>query len=85
MFPCFDEPRAKATFDMRVARTDGWNTLFNTPIASPEPVEGMDGWVWDVFQTTPKMSTYTMALAIQDFASVPAAGRDYQIGIHIDS
>jgi len=74
MFPCFDEPRAKATFDMRVARTDGWNTLFNTPIAYTEPVEGMDGWVWDVFQTTPKMSTYTMALAIQDFASVPAAG-----------
>ena len=73
LFPCFDEPRAKATFDMRVARTEGWATLFNTPVSYTEPVEGMEGWVWDVFQTTPVMSTYTMALAIQDFSSVPAA------------
>ena len=48
--------------------------MFNTPVSYTEPVEGMDGWVWDVFETTPKMSTYTMALAIQDFSSVPAAG-----------
>ena len=33
----------------------------------------MQGWVWDVFETTPIMSTYLIALAIQDFASVPAA------------
>ena len=74
LFPGFDEPRAKATFDVRVARTEGWTTLFNTPLLYSEPVSGMDGWVWDVFATTPRMSTYTMALAIMDFASVPAAG-----------
>ena len=33
----------------------------------------MQGWVWDVFETTPIMSTYMIALAIQDFAAVPAA------------
>ena len=74
LFPCFDEPRAKAIFDMRVARTEGWTTLFNTPVLYSEPVPDMDGWIWDVFATTPLMSTYTMALAIMDFASVPAAG-----------
>ena len=73
LFPCLDEPRAKATFDMRVARTEGWNTLFNTPVLYTEPVQGMSGWVWDIFATTPAMSTYTMALAIQDFASILAS------------
>ena len=42
LFPCFDEPRAKATFDVRVARTEGWSTLFNTPVAYTEPVENME-------------------------------------------
>ena len=44
------------------------------PIARSEPVEGMDGWIWDIFETTPKMSTYTMAFAIQDFESVSGTG-----------
>eukprot|EP00091_Calanus_sinicus_P024978 TRINITY_DN9285_c0_g1_i1.p1 TRINITY_DN9285_c0_g1~~TRINITY_DN9285_c0_g1_i1.p1 ORF type:complete len:465 (+),score=118.97 TRINITY_DN9285_c0_g1_i1:334-1728(+) len=44
------------------------------PIARSEPVEGMDGWVWDIFETTPKMSTYTMAFAIQDFEFVSGSG-----------
>ena len=72
--PCFDEPRAKASFDVRVARTEGWTTLFNTPLLTSEPHPDREGWVWDVFETTPVMSTYTMALAIQDFASKPTSG-----------
>lgn len=75
MFPCFDEPGGKAVFDVRVARTEGWLTLFNTPVNYTEPVEGKPDWVWDVFRTTPRMSTYTLALAIQDFQSVQADER----------
>ena len=73
LLPCFDEPRAKASFDVRVARTEGWSTLFNTPLLTTEPHPDREGWVWDVFETTPVMSTYTMALAIQDFASKPTS------------
>jgi len=69
-FPCHDEPGAKATFDIKVARTEGWRTLGNMPVVNSEPVEGMEGWVWDIFQTTPKMSPYLVAFAIQDFGSV---------------
>ena len=75
MFPCFDEPSGKAEFDVRVARTEGWTTLFNTPVNYTEPVPGQPGWIWDVFTPTPRMSTYTMALAIQDFKSVTASDR----------
>merc|ERR1719369_705800 len=72
-FPCSDFPSKKATFDMRVARTDGWRTLSNMPIENSFPVEGMEGWVWDVFQTTPPMSTYLVAFAIQDFPGIEGA------------
>ena len=75
LFPSFDEPSGKAEFDVRVARTEGWKTLFNTPVNFTQPMEGRPGWVWDVFTTTPRMSTYTMALAIQDFKSLPAGDR----------
>lgn len=60
---------------MRVARTEGWSTLFNTPVNFTQPMVDRPGWVWDVFTTTPRMSTYTMALAIQDFTSLPAGDR----------
>ena len=69
-FPCIDEPNMKATFDIKVARTEGWSTLSNMPILDTVAVEGTDGWVWDIFQTTPVMSTYLIAFAIQDFAGV---------------
>jgi len=69
-FPCLDFPNKKAHFDIRVARTNDWRTLSNTPVQDTIPVEGMEGWVWDVFQTTPLMSTYLVAIAIQDFVGV---------------
>ena len=59
---------------MRVARTESWTTLFNTPVLYSESVPDMNDWIWDVFAMTPPMSTYTLALAIMDFASVPSAG-----------
>ena len=31
MFPCLDEPRYKATFQLHVARTENFTALSNTP------------------------------------------------------
>ena len=75
LLPCLDEPSSKAVFDVRIARTEGWRTLFNTPVNYTEPLPDHPGWVWDVFTSTPRMSTYTMALAIQDYQSVTASDR----------
>ena len=38
LLPCLDEPSSKAVFDVRIARTEGWRTLFNTPVNYTEPV-----------------------------------------------
>ena len=72
-FPCLDEPRAKAVFDVKIARTEGWSTLFNTRLLATEPLPDREGWVLDTFETTPRMSTYLIALAITDFSSKGAA------------
>ena len=59
-------------FDIRVARTEGWSVLSNTPLArSGELVEGRPGHTWDQFQSTPPMSPYLLALAIQDYIPTP--------------
>ena len=69
-FPCRDDPDAKAVFNVHVARTEGWSTLANRPLVSSFPMDGMDGWVMETFPGSPRMSSYLVALAIQDFASV---------------
>ena len=69
-FPCRDDPDAKAVFNVAVARTEGWNTLANGPLFESVPMDGMDGWFMESFSGGPPMSTYLVALAIQDFASV---------------
>ena len=70
---------SQASFYVRVARAEGWSTLFNTPLLGSEPHPDREGWVVDVFETTPVMSTYTMALAIQDFASKPSSSGNMTI------
>merc|ERR1711970_135626 len=69
-FPCIDEPNKKATFDIKVARAEGWKTLSNMPVRESIPIPDWAGWTMDIFETTPVMPTYLIAFAIQDFARV---------------
>lgn len=34
--------------------------------------EGMPGYVWDFFDTTPVMSTYLVAMMVSEFVSTPS-------------
>ncbi|ORW06174.1 aminopeptidase N [Mycobacterium kyorinense] len=55
MFACFDQPDLKATFDITVTAPAHWQVVSNgTPVSS-------DGGV-HTFATTPRMSTYLVAL-----------------------
>ena len=66
MFPCFDEPAAKATFDVSVVLDEGDIGISNgrqvSDVAGPTA-----GKHTVTFATTPRMSTYLVALLVGDF------------------
>ncbi|WP_433194240.1 aminopeptidase N [Nocardia sp. CA-107356] len=64
MFACFDQPDLKATFDINVTAAPSWKVISNgavvdTLIAEPGK---------HLFRTTPKMSTYLVALIAGPYA-----------------
>src|SRR5205807_2990728 len=68
-FPSFDEPAYKATFDISVVADKGDIAISNGKIVSdtPGPTNGKHTIT---FSTTPKMSSYLVALAVGDFEYV---------------
>ncbi|OBI30625.1 aminopeptidase N [Mycobacterium sp. E2238] len=61
MFACFDQPDLKATFDLRVTAPKHWKVVSNGATVSIE--DGVH-----VFATTPRMSTYLVALVAGPYA-----------------
>ncbi len=68
-FPSFDEPAYKATFDLSAAVDEGDTAISNGKIVSdtPGPEQGKHTIK---FATSPKMSSYLVALAVGDFQSI---------------
>jgi aminopeptidase N len=66
MFPSFDEPAFKATFSLTATIDDGDHAISNGAVLSDTPGPG-PGKHTVKFDTTPKMSTYLVALAVGDF------------------
>ena len=66
MFPSFDEPSFKATFALTAVIDTGDSAISNGAVVSdtPGPAAGKHTVKFD---TTPKMSTYLVALAVGDF------------------
>ncbi|MFZ1179083.1 MAG: aminopeptidase N [Mycobacterium sp.] len=61
MFACFDQPDLKATFDIKVTAPKHWKVISNGATASLE--NGVH-----TFATTPRMSTYLVALVAGPYA-----------------
>ncbi|MBS7346158.1 MAG: hypothetical protein KIG14_00390, partial [Candidatus Sacchiramonaceae bacterium] len=62
VFPCVDEPEAKATFDLTLEYANGQKILANTnPIMSE-----VNETTTTTFARTPKMSTYLLAFVVGD-------------------
>ncbi|HVO60007.1 MAG TPA: M1 family aminopeptidase [Terriglobales bacterium] len=68
-FPSFDEPAYKATFDITAVVDKGDVAISNAPVASDTPGPG-GGKHTVKFETSPKMSSYLVALAVGDFEYV---------------
>lgn len=66
MFPGFDEPAFKATFDLSVTADKGDTAISNGRIVKDDPVPGSTRHKI-TFSTSPRMSTYLVALAIGDW------------------
>ncbi len=65
VFPCVDEPAAKATFELTISSEPDITVLSNTPVASAGQ---KDGALVTTFEPTPKMSTYLLAFVAGELA-----------------
>ncbi|XP_011058986.1 PREDICTED: aminopeptidase N-like isoform X1 [Acromyrmex echinatior] len=80
MFPCWDEPALKATFNISVIHHQKYIALSNMPIR--EQFQKKKGFILTHFNTTPIMSTYLVAIVIipiSDFTCVSNADETINI------
>ncbi len=66
-FPCWDEPEAKATFDVSLLVDKTHTAISNMPVTSKKTVAQK---ILYKFDTTPIMSTYLLYLAVGEFEHI---------------
>lgn len=73
VFPCVDEPAAKATFDLTLTTEEGVEVLGNMPVdwQRTEP----EGLVTK-FETSPRMSSYLLAFVVGEMQKKTAQTKD---------
>ncbi len=76
VFPCIDEPEAKATFDLTLTTQKDETVLSNTPVKTQKE---NDGQLVTTFETTPIMSTYLLAFVTGEMHSVEAKTKSGQL------
>uniref|UniRef100_A0A182F8D7 Aminopeptidase N n=3 Tax=Anopheles albimanus TaxID=7167 RepID=A0A182F8D7_ANOAL len=64
-FPCFDEPRYKATWSVKIIHTAQYNVFSNTPIINT--VSNGAGRTITTFAKTPSMSSYLVAFIVAPY------------------
>jgi aminopeptidase N len=82
-FPCLDEPALKATFTLSVTIPSSLECISNTPSASVHTKFEKDATTKTItFQTTPKMSTYLLALVVGQFDCVSKTSGNIQTTVY---
>lgn len=73
VFPCIDEPEAKATFDLTLTTDEDITVLGNMPVA----YQDSDGnKLVTKFETSPRMSTYLLAFVAGELQKKSATTKD---------
>jgi aminopeptidase N len=73
MFPGWDEPAFRATYQLTVTLPAAWTALSNTPVQSRRAHGDL---ATTTFGRTPKMPSYLVVLAAGDLASISGVGAD---------
>ncbi len=73
VFPCVDEPEAKATYDISLTTQPGVTVLSNQPIKQQQEEGGL---VVSEFETTPRMSSYLVAWVVGELHKKSANTKD---------
>ncbi|KAM8984244.1 aminopeptidase Q isoform 2-T2 [Ara ararauna] len=83
VYPCFDEPAMKATFNIRIVHDPSYVALSNMPAIDISEMKDENGSLWTVtkFNTSLKMSTYLTAFVVCDFDYVTRTERGNEIRI----
>jgi len=63
-FPCWDEPKAKATFDISILTDNKFSAISNMPIVSKKKIKNK---ILYKFGKTPVVSTYLIYLGVGEF------------------
>lgn len=78
MFPCWDEPAFRATFELTVTVPSSWLAVSNMPVARVERL-GQKSRVH--FQRTPSMPSYLVHLTAGDLALVSGRSGATRVGV----
>ncbi|MBV9440020.1 MAG: M1 family metallopeptidase, partial [Candidatus Eremiobacteraeota bacterium] len=78
MFPCWDEPAFRATYQLSVTLPKEWAAVSNMPLAS-RVVSGTSAVF--TFRRTPKMSSYLLELSAGDLRHLTAVSGGVQHGV----
>ena len=78
MFPCWDEPAFRATFELTVTVPAEWAAVSNMPIAHRE-VQGKLATVR--FERTPSMPSYLVHLTAGDLAAISGRSGQTRLGV----
>jgi aminopeptidase N len=83
MFPCWDEPAFKATFQLTVTLPADLAVVSNTPAAHSEPVSSAGGVALrkTAFAQTPRMSTYLLVLCAGRLERIHNSAAGADIGV----
>ena len=78
MFPCWDEPAFRSTFELTATVPAAWSTVSNMPVAKRE-VHG--GEATTTFERSPSMPSYLIEFTAGDLAAISARSGATEVGI----
>ena len=78
MFPCWDEPAFRATYQLSLTAPAAWTAIANMPVASRQ----LNGNLATTsFNRSPKMPTYLVHVSVGDFAQISDESEGTKINI----